>query len=92
MENKNIKPKRCDKGCLYCNRIAEKINQQRYQLEIKKKDEQIVKIENENPNIPNFEIGIINKDCIKYIQSKHQKKCNYNIKKLQEMETVSYMQ
>ena len=30
-QNKNIKPKRYDKGCQYCLKIAEKINQQRYQ-------------------------------------------------------------
>ena len=33
-QNKNIKPKRCDKGCQYCLKIAEKINQQRYQQAI----------------------------------------------------------
>ena len=30
-ENKNIKSKRCDKGYQYSLKIAEKINQQRYQ-------------------------------------------------------------
>ena len=35
-QNKNIKPKRCEKGCQYCLKISEKINQQRYQQSIKK--------------------------------------------------------
>ena len=40
-----------------------------------------MKIENENPNIPNFEIGIINKDCIKYIQSKIPEEMQLQYKK-----------
>ena len=39
-QNKNIKPKRCDKGCQYCLKIAEKINQQRYQQEISLREEE----------------------------------------------------
>ena len=39
-QNKNIKPKRCYKGCQYCLKIAEKINQQRYQQEISLREEE----------------------------------------------------
>ena len=93
-ENKNIKPKRCDKVCLYYIRIAEKINQQGYQLEIyTKKDEQNVKIENEIPDILKSESDIIFKDCKNYIQSKTLEVMQLQYKKkLQEMETVVYTQ
>jgi hypothetical protein len=39
-QNKNIKPKRCEKGCQYCLKISEKINQQRYQQSITKQNEE----------------------------------------------------
>ena len=78
-QNKNIKPKRCDKGCQYCLKIAEKINQQRYQQAISLREEE------DNNKTKNIIINeskntIENAPFIKRVASKTPNKLQLQIK------------
>ena len=78
-QNKNIKPKRCEKGCQYCLKISEKINQQRYQQSITKQNEEE---NNKTKNTTSKETKTIieNAQYIKQISSYTPKELNLELK------------